>query len=89
MLKAVKKFIITIRRKKKPLRDQGRRHLEEYVFDDFMPVFCVLTMEILQGVIPCVTNEEAWVHGAAHEEFVCEVVDELADWDYLKVSVKV
>jgi len=28
------------------------------------------------------------VHGAAHEEFVCEVVDELADWDYLKVSVK-
>jgi len=29
------------------------------------------------------------VHGAAHEEFVCEVVDELADWGYLKVSVKV
>jgi hypothetical protein len=29
------------------------------------------------------------VHGAAHEEFVCEVVDELADWDYLKVSVEV
>ena len=27
------------------------------------------------------------MHGAAHEEFVCEVVDELADWDYLKVSV--
>jgi hypothetical protein len=26
---------------------------------------------------------------AAHEEFVCEVVDELSDWDYLKVSVKV
>ena len=28
------------------------------------------------------------MHGAAHEEFICEVVDELADWDYLKVSVK-
>jgi hypothetical protein len=25
---------------------------------------------------------------AAHEEFVCEVVDELADWDDLEVSVK-
>jgi len=29
------------------------------------------------------------VNGAAHEEFVSEVVDELADWDYLKLSVKV
>jgi hypothetical protein len=29
------------------------------------------------------------VYGAAHEEFVCEVVEKLADWDYLKVSVKV
>ena len=53
-----------------------------------MPVFCVLTMEIFYGVIPCVANEWVRVHGAAHEEFVCEVVDELADWDYLKVSVK-
>jgi hypothetical protein len=26
---------------------------------------------------------------AAHEEFVGELVDELADWDYLKVSVKI
>jgi len=26
---------------------------------------------------------------AAHEEFVCEVVDELADWDHLEVSVEV
>ena len=26
---------------------------------------------------------------AAHEEFVCEVIYELADWDHLKVSVKV
>ena len=59
------------------------------MFDAFMPVFCVLTLEIFKGVIPCVTNEGVWVHGAAHEEFVCEVVDELADWDYLKVSVKV
>jgi hypothetical protein len=29
------------------------------------------------------------VYGAAHEEFFCAVVDELADWDFLKVSVKV
>jgi len=51
--------------------------------------FFVLTMEIFKGVIPCVTNEGVRLHGAAHEEFVCEVVDELADWGYLKVSVKV
>jgi hypothetical protein len=59
------------------------------VFDAFMPVFCVLMLEFFYSVIPCVTNEGVWVHGAAHEEFVCEVVDELSDWDYLKVSVKV
>jgi len=53
------------------------------VFGAFMPAFWVLTMEILQGVIPCVTNEGVRVCRAAHEEFVCEVVDELADWDYL------
>jgi hypothetical protein len=29
------------------------------------------------------------MYRAAHEEFVVEVVDELADWDYLKVSVKI
>ena len=52
-----------------------------------MPVFCVLTM-VIYSVIPCVTNEGVRVHGAAHEEFVCEVVDELADWDYLKMSMK-
>ena len=57
-------------------------------FDAFVPVFCVLTMEIFLGVIPSVTNEGFRVHGAANEEFVCEVVDELADWDYLKVSMK-
>jgi len=34
-------------------------------------------------------NEGVWVRGAAHEEFVGEVVDELADWDHLEVSVKV
>jgi hypothetical protein len=60
-----------------------------FVFGAFMAVFCVLTVEIFWGVIPCVTNEGVRVHGAAREEFVCEVVDELADWDYLKVSVKV
>ena len=27
------------------------------MFDAFMSVFCVLTMEILECVIPCVTNE--------------------------------
>ena len=61
------------------------------MFDVFMPVevFCVLTMKILQGVIPCVTNEEVRVRGAAHEEFMCDVVDEQADWDHLEVSVKV
>ena len=25
---------------------------------------------------------------AAHEEFVCEVVDEFEDWDHLELSVK-
>ena len=45
------------------------------MFDAFMPVFCVLTMKILKGVIPYVMNEGVWVRGAAHEEFVCEVVD--------------
>ena len=57
--------------------------------DAFMPVFCVLTLEILQGVIPYVMNEGVWVCGVAHEEFVCEVVDELADWDRLEVSMEV
>ena len=47
------------------------------MFDAFMPVFCVLTMEILEGVIPCVTNGRVRVRRAAHEEFVCEVVHEL------------
>ena len=54
-----------------------------------MAVFCVLTMEILLGVIPCVTNEGVRVRGAAHEEFVCVMVYELADWGHLEVSVKV
>jgi len=34
-------------------------------------------------------NEGVWVCGVAHEEFVCEVVDELADWDRLEVSMEV
>ena len=88
MLKAVKNYHYN-KKKKKTLQHQGIHHLEEYVFDAFMPVFCVLTMEIFKVVIPCVTNEGVRVHGAAHEEFVCEVVDELADCDYLKVSMKV
>ena len=29
------------------------------------------------------------MRGAAHEEFVCEVVDELEDWDHLEVSMEV
>ena len=57
--------------------------------DAFMPVFCVLTMEILQVVITCVTNEGVRVSGAAHKEFICEVVDEQADWDHQEMSVKV
>jgi hypothetical protein len=36
-------------------------------------------MEIMEGVVPYVTYEGVRVHGAAHEEFVCEVVDKLAD----------
>ena len=35
------------------------------MFDVFMPVFCVLTMEIFKGVIPCVANEGVQVHGDA------------------------
>jgi DNA-directed RNA polymerase subunit E'/Rpb7 len=49
------------------------------VFDALMPVFCVLTMEIMEGVVSYVTDEGVRVHGASHEEFVCEVVDKLAD----------
>ena len=88
MLKAVKNYHY-YKKKKKTLQHQGIRHLEEYVFGAFLLVFFVFTMATFKGVIPCVTNEGVRVHGAAHEEFVCEVVDELADWDYLKVSVKV
>jgi len=42
-----------------------------------------------RAIIPCITDEGVRVHGAVHEEFVCDVVDELVDWDYLKVGVKV
>jgi len=34
-------------------------------------------------------NEGVCVRGAAHEEFICEVVDELADWGHLEVSMEV
>jgi hypothetical protein len=47
----------------------NERQLEEYMFDAFMPVFCVLAMEILKGVIPYVTDGVR-VRGAVHEEFV-------------------
>jgi hypothetical protein len=46
-------------------------------------------MEIMESVVSYVTDEGVRVHGASHEEFVCEVVDKLVDWDYPKVSVKV
>jgi hypothetical protein len=44
-----------------------------------MPVFSVLTVQILEGVVSYVTDEGVRVHGASHEEFVCEVVDKMAD----------
>jgi hypothetical protein len=44
-----------------------------------MPVFCVLTMQLLEGVVSYVTGEGFRVYGASHDEFVCEVVDKLAD----------
>src|SRR5215469_6207941 len=70
----------------KTLQRQGRRELEKYMFDAFMPVFCILTMKILYGVVPSVAGEGVWVRGAAHEEFVCKEVDELADWNHLDGS---
>jgi hypothetical protein len=48
------------------------------VFDAFMAVFCVLTMQILEGVVSYVTDEGVRLHGASHEEFVCEMVGKLA-----------
>jgi len=44
MFKAVKTYYYN--KKQKALQHRGIRHLKEYVFDAFMPVFCVLTMEI-------------------------------------------
>jgi hypothetical protein len=41
------------------------------------------------GVVSYVMDEGVRVHGASHEEFVCEVVGKLSDWDYPKVNVKV
>jgi DNA-directed RNA polymerase subunit E'/Rpb7 len=77
MLKAVKNYHYNT--EQKTLQHPGRHNLEEFVFDAFMPVFCVLTMEIMEGVVSYVTDEGVRVHGASHEEFVCEVVDKLAD----------
>jgi hypothetical protein len=36
-------------------------------------------MEIMEGVVSYVRDEGVRVHGAFHEEFVCEVIDKLAD----------
>ena len=53
MLQAVKKELYM----KKTLQRQGRPKLEKYMFDALMPVFCILTMKILYGVVPCVADE--------------------------------
>jgi hypothetical protein len=54
------------------------------VFDAFMPIFCVLSSEILQCVIAGVTNVRVRMRGVSRKEFNCEVVDKLADWDHLE-----
>ena len=46
MLKAVKKLPYN-KKVKKTLQHHGICHLEEYVFDAFMTVFCVLTLEVI------------------------------------------
>jgi hypothetical protein len=53
------------------------------MFGAFMPVFSVLSVEVLKGVISYVTDEGFRVGGAVHEEFVCKVVDELADYVFV------
>ena len=49
MLKAVKNNQYD--KKKKTLQHQGMCHLEEYVFDAFVPVFCVRTLPVLYEII--------------------------------------
>ena len=49
------------------------------MFDAFMRVFFVLTMEILECVIACVTNEGVRVRRAAHEELSCIVLSKYID----------
>jgi hypothetical protein len=41
----------------KTLQRHGRRELEKNMFDVFMPVFCILTMKILYGVVPSFADE--------------------------------
>jgi hypothetical protein len=53
-----------------------------------MPVFWVLLLEIFEGVISCVTNVRVRVRGASREEFDCEVVGGLADWDQLECGMQ-
>ena len=66
MLTTVKK--LTLQQEKKTMQHQGRWQSEQYVVGAFMPVFWLLTMEILQGVIPCVTNQEVRVCRTPHED---------------------
>jgi hypothetical protein len=54
------------------------------LFDAFMPIFCVLLSDILEGVIADVTNVMVLMRGASCKEFNCEVVDKLVDWDHLE-----
>ena len=61
----------------KPLQRQGRRELDNYMFEAFMPVFCILTKKILYGVVPSVTDEGVWVRGASHMNIWLENID----WD--------
>jgi hypothetical protein len=53
-----------------------------------MPVFCVLLLENFEGVISCVTNVRVRVRRESRKEFDCEVVDKLANWDYLECSMR-
>jgi len=41
----------------KTLQRQGRRELEKFMFNSFMPVFSIMTMNILYGVFPSVADE--------------------------------
>ena len=59
-----------------------------YVWCVYACILCIDDGDLFKLQFPVLRMRGVRVHGAAHEEFVCEVVDEL-DLDYLKVSVKV